>query len=234
MLQGFWKLTWVETKIFVREPMGVIGTFAVPLGLFLLLGRKVGGNLTTPGSRGLAPFSVPILAALLIAVSAVLSLVAIVSIYREGGILKRLRATPLSPLTILGAHVFVKLAFSVATLALLVVAGRQMFPNNVIPKSRFHPIFQKLYEGIPLPNQVAITDPNNLGGNYFGSGVLKLDRNNYDFKMNYQATQNLMIWSSCSRMDAPVTGGYVFGDKGGPALGSHGFGDTTTQLPRVG
>ena len=53
-----------------------------------------------------------ILAALFIAVSAVISLVAIISIYREGGILKRLRATPLSPLTILGAHVFVKLLFT--------------------------------------------------------------------------------------------------------------------------
>ena len=39
----------------------------------------------------------PILASMLIALSAVLSLVTIVSIYREGGILKRLRATPLRP-----------------------------------------------------------------------------------------------------------------------------------------
>ena len=38
-----------------------------------------------------------------------LSLVTIISIYREGGILKRLRATPLRPQTILTAHVLVKL-----------------------------------------------------------------------------------------------------------------------------
>ena len=41
--------------------------------------------------------------------SAVLSLVTIIAIYREGGILKRLRATPLLPHTILGAQVIVKL-----------------------------------------------------------------------------------------------------------------------------
>ena len=37
------------------------------------------------------------------ALSAVLSLVTIIAIYREGGILKRLRATPLRPHTILTA-----------------------------------------------------------------------------------------------------------------------------------
>ena len=45
-----------------------------------------------------------------------LSLVTIISIYREGGILKRLRATPLRPHTILTAHVLVKLLFTAVTL----------------------------------------------------------------------------------------------------------------------
>ena len=75
------------------------------------------------------PFNAAILAAVLIAMSAVQSLVAIISIYREGGILKRLRATPLSPVTILGAHVVVKLVFTVISLALLLLAGRRLFPG---------------------------------------------------------------------------------------------------------
>ena len=45
----------------------------------------------------------------------------IVSIYREGGILKRLRATPLRPQTILSAHVLVKLLFTAATMILLMI-----------------------------------------------------------------------------------------------------------------
>ncbi|MEO6445882.1 MAG: ABC transporter permease, partial [Gemmatimonadaceae bacterium] len=72
-----------------------------------------------------------ILAAVLIAINAVLSLLAIISIYREGGILKRLRATPLSPLTILGAHVVVKLSFTIVSLALLLIAGRRLFPGSL-------------------------------------------------------------------------------------------------------
>src|SRR5687767_15852670 len=70
---------------------------------------------------------VPVFAAILIALNAVLSLVAIIAIYREGGILKRLRATPLRPHTILAAHVLVKLLFTAVTLALMVMAGQRYF-----------------------------------------------------------------------------------------------------------
>lgn len=131
MLHGFWKLTWVETKVFLREPMGVFATLGVPVVIFVILGRTFGSGGFESSAVPEPPFSVPILAALFIAVSAVISLVAIMSIYREGGILKRLRATPLSPVTILGAHVFVKLVFTLAALALLLLAGRRFVPGGL-------------------------------------------------------------------------------------------------------
>ena len=129
MLAGFWKLTWLETKIFVREPMGVIGTFVIPVVLFVILGRAFRGAQVGTSSAAQAPFNLPIFTGIIIAVSAVTSLVAIISIYREGGILKRLRATPLSPVTILGAHVLIKLVFAGITLGLLVLAGRRVLPG---------------------------------------------------------------------------------------------------------
>lgn len=136
MLKGLLKLSWIETKIFLREPLGVIGTLGLPLVVFILFGRAV-----VAGSDGAdraaaaadAPFNVAILVALLIAFGAVQSLTAIIAIYREGGILKRLRATPLSPVAILGAHVMVKLALTAATLTLLVLAGRRIFPGGLPP-----------------------------------------------------------------------------------------------------
>lgn len=129
MLKGFWKLTWVETKVFVREPMGVIGTLVIPVVFFIIAGRSLGAGQVQAPSVQPPPFNVPILAALFISVSAVISLVAIISIYREGGILKRLRSTPLSPVTILGAQVFIKLVSTVIGLGLLVLAGRRMIPG---------------------------------------------------------------------------------------------------------
>src|SRR5213075_1978249 len=87
----------------------------------------------TPGSLSAAGFSrvgLPVFISVLIALSGVLSLVTIVSIYREGGILKRLRATPLRPQTILTAHVLVKLTLTAVTLALTMLAGRRLYPAH--------------------------------------------------------------------------------------------------------
>jgi ABC-2 type transport system permease protein len=133
-MRSLFKLVWLEIKIFVREPMGVVGTVVVPVLVFVAFGRLFGGRLAAAGSAGAASFvsvSFPVFIALLIALNAVLSLVTIVSIYREGGILKRLRSTPLSPVTILGGHVIVKLLFTALTLALMMLAGRRYYPVGI-------------------------------------------------------------------------------------------------------
>lgn len=132
MLRGLWRLTWLETKIFVREPLGVFGTVGAPVLVFLGVGRLLGGRARPSGAAvpGLVA-DLPVLVAMFVAVSAILSLVAIMAIYREGGILKRLRATPLGPSTILTAHVLVKLFFSAITLALMAVLGRSFVPAGV-------------------------------------------------------------------------------------------------------
>jgi ABC-2 type transport system permease protein len=133
MLHGLWRLTWLEIKIFVREPLGLIGSVGIPVLLFVLLGRMFGQRFR-PGATGvpqLVTGDLPIFVSILIALSTVLSLVTIISIYRESGILKRLRATPLRPHTILGAHVLVKLLLTAITLLLMVLAGRRYYPVNV-------------------------------------------------------------------------------------------------------
>jgi ABC-2 type transport system permease protein len=133
MLRGLWKLTWIELKIFLREPLGAFGTIGIPVLVFLVVGRVVGRRLA-PSSLAASSFigvRLPVFASVLIAVNAVLSLVTIISIYREGGILKRLRATPLRPQTILTAHVIVKLLLTAATLALMVLAGKRYYPVGV-------------------------------------------------------------------------------------------------------
>jgi ABC-2 type transport system permease protein len=133
MLRGLLTLTWLEIKIFVREPLGVIGTVGIPVLIFIVLGRMFGPRLgTTPlGAPDLVTIDLPILAAILTALSAVLSLVTIIAIYREGGILKRLRATPLRSHTILGAQVVVKLSFTALTLALMILAGKRYSPPGL-------------------------------------------------------------------------------------------------------
>ncbi len=129
ILRGFWKLTWIELKVFIREPLGLLATIGVPLIIFLLLGRSIGPRMDQ--AQRLTTFvqvTLPVFASMMMAFSAATSLISIISIYREGGILKRLKATPLSPQTILTAHVFLKLSLTAFTLGLLFLAGKRFYP----------------------------------------------------------------------------------------------------------
>ncbi len=134
MMRGLFQLTWLEIKIFLREPLGAIGTIAVPVAMFLIVGRAMNrgsGTPRTPGGLEFMRTGLPVMVSVFMAISAVISLVTIISIYRESGILKRLRATPLRPHTILSAHVLVKLLFTALTLSLMILAGRRFYPAGL-------------------------------------------------------------------------------------------------------
>src|SRR5262245_30040885 len=139
MLNGLLKLTWLEIKIFLREPLGVFGTIGMPVLVFLVMGRFLGGERpAAPADLQFVIIVLPVFGSLLIAVGAVQSLVAIISIYREGGILKRLRATPLRPITILSAQVVVKLLLTAVTMGVMIAAGRRYLPAGAqVPVAGF-------------------------------------------------------------------------------------------------
>src|SRR4051812_17908137 len=130
-LRALLKLTWLELKIFAREPLGLFGSIGIPLIVFLGLARLIGPAAAAP-SRPNWPGGafLPVLTTLLIATNAVNSLITIIAIYREGGILRRLRATPLRPQVILGTHVIVKLLLTAFTMVLLYLAGRRYVPPD--------------------------------------------------------------------------------------------------------
>jgi ABC-2 type transport system permease protein len=136
-MRGLLHLTWLEIKIFMRQPLGLIGTVGMPVLVFVVLGRLLGARRAPADVPRFVSVELPIFASLLISVSAVLSLVTIISIYREGGILKRLRATPIQPRTILAAHVIVKLLFTALSLLLAIAAGRSVFPMADVPVASF-------------------------------------------------------------------------------------------------
>ena len=134
MMRGLFQLAWLEIKIFLREPLGAIGTLLMPVAVFLLVGRAMnrgGGVMRGPGGAEFQQSGLPVMASVFMVISAVISLVTIISIYREGGILRRLRATPLRPYTILSAHVLVKLLFTAISLTLMMLAGRRFYPAGM-------------------------------------------------------------------------------------------------------
>ncbi len=145
MPHGLLRLTWLELKIFLREPLGAIGSLVLPVLVFVLLGRLVGSRLqpSALATNGFLRIGLPVFTVVIIVLSAVLSLVAIISIYREGGILKRLRATPLRPITIVTAHVLVKLLLTSTSLTAhgagraAVLSGRHGRAAPVVCASRW-------------------------------------------------------------------------------------------------
>ena len=59
LLRGFWKLTWVETKVFAREPMGFVGSIIMPAIVFVLLGRAIGVSRPPSAAAMIMPEVVP-------------------------------------------------------------------------------------------------------------------------------------------------------------------------------
>ena len=127
-MRGLTKLSWVEMKLFLREPMAAFFTLAFPLMMLFLFG-SIYGNKPSPlfGGYGSVDVSVPSYTAMIIATSGLLSLTIVLSTYRELGVLRRLKATPLQPQTILTAQVVVVFVMTTLGMALLIVAAKIVY-----------------------------------------------------------------------------------------------------------
>ncbi len=123
-MQALLKMTWVEMKLFLREPAAVFFTLAFPV-MVLLLFSSLFGNEPVQGSPGLRGVDVmaPAYTGMVIGTTALLGLPIILAGYRQQGILRRLRATPLHPATILAAQVFVNLLMTILGIALLIATA---------------------------------------------------------------------------------------------------------------
>jgi ABC-2 type transport system permease protein len=97
--------------------------------VLLFLFGSIYGNELTPlfGGYGTVDVAVPAYTAMIIATSGLLSLVITMASYREHGILRRLKATPLRPQAILAAQVIVFFLMTALGMALLVTAGKVVY-----------------------------------------------------------------------------------------------------------
>jgi ABC-2 type transport system permease protein len=127
-MSGLAKLTWIELKLFLREPMAAFFTLAFPLMMLFLFG-SIYGNDPTPffGGFGSVDISVPAYTSMIIATTGLLSLSITMASYREQGILRRLHATPLKPQTILSAQLLVLFLMTTIGMFLLIVSGKAAY-----------------------------------------------------------------------------------------------------------
>jgi ABC-2 type transport system permease protein len=127
-MKSLLKMTAMEAKLFLREPLGAFFTLVFPLMMLFLFG-SIYGNAPTPlfGGRGTIDISVPSYIAMIIATSGLMSITITMASYREKGVLRRLRTTPASPLLILVSQVIVVFAMTAVGMVLLVAAGKVVY-----------------------------------------------------------------------------------------------------------
>ncbi|MGO1052741.1 ABC transporter permease [Crossiella sp. CA198] len=119
---GWFALTVSEAKLLWRDPGGLIIPVALPLLIMVMNGMGAKGFSPPGGVRTFDTVATPVALGMIIATTALVNVPAVLVSYRKTGVLRRMSATPVSPLVLLGAQVLVNLALSALgiTLALTV------------------------------------------------------------------------------------------------------------------
>jgi ABC-2 type transport system permease protein len=127
-MRGLKKLTLMELKMFFRDPTGAFFTMIFPLMLILVFGI-VYGNEPTPdfGGYGFLDIFTPALTGMIVGISALTNLNTEMAKAREKGILRRLRATAVRPITILTAKITMIFSVTSLSMALMIIVARIAF-----------------------------------------------------------------------------------------------------------
>ncbi|MCI0440299.1 MAG: ABC transporter permease [Chloroflexi bacterium] len=117
------KLTWVELKLFVREPLTVVFSLAFPLILFLVLAEVFGNEADPEVYRGVGAidFYVPAYIGLVIASVGIIGIPVHLAAYREAGVLRRFRASSIPVWSVFGSQIIVSYAIAIASGALVIL-----------------------------------------------------------------------------------------------------------------
>ena len=118
-------MTWVELKLFAREPVTLLFLLVLPVVILYVLNGVFGNKPNPTVWEGLAPvdFYTPSYVALVAATAGVLSLPVHLAGYREQGVLRRFRASAIRPATLIGAHMVVAAALATAGAVLLTIVS---------------------------------------------------------------------------------------------------------------
>ena len=136
-MRGLKQLIFINIKLYLREPIATFFTLAFPPLLILLFGTMYGNDpLPLYGGYGVMDITMPAYSALVLGTVGLLSVPITTGGYREQGILRRYRATPLRPLTYIIADVLTNLVITLIGMVVLVAIGwllyRVQFEGHVL------------------------------------------------------------------------------------------------------
>lgn len=128
-MTGLPRLTFMELKLFLREPLAVFFTIAFPALLVGILGSVPGFREPKQDIGGLRVIDlyVPIAIAFVLVMLSLNVVPATLATYRERGILRRLATTPVGPTALLAAQMLMSLLMAVVAVVLVLAVGRLGF-----------------------------------------------------------------------------------------------------------
>lgn len=127
-MNAFAKLTAADVRLYLREPSAAFFTIAFAPMLLVLFGLIYGNAPQEAfGGRGTVDVSVPAYMGVIIVTVGLISIPIGTAIERERGILRRYRATPLRPLSYIGADVLTYFLMTALGAALLVAIGKVVY-----------------------------------------------------------------------------------------------------------
>ncbi len=136
VVRVLFKTTWVELKLFAREPLTVVFTFAIPVVFLFVLGSVFGNSPNPQVYRGFGAmqYYVPAYIALVVAALGLIALPVHLAAYRERGVLRRFRASSIPVWSVLGAQVAITFIVGALASLLLVLVARATYAID-LPKS---------------------------------------------------------------------------------------------------
>lgn len=119
------KMTWLELKLFLREPLTVLFALVLPLMVLFVMGGVFGNEADAGVYRGVGAMNyyVPAYIALVAASVGLISLPTHLAGNRERGVLRRYRASSMPSWAVVGAQVAVTFIISTVSGITLVVAA---------------------------------------------------------------------------------------------------------------
>jgi ABC-2 type transport system permease protein len=132
-LQVLFKLTWIELKLFLREPTTLVFTFAFPVVLLFVLGEVFGNQSGGTDERvfngmGAMNYYTPAYIAVVTMSVGVIMLPTRLTGYRGGGVLRRFRASLVPVWAVLGSQVLAALVLSVIGSVLVAAFAAVFYP----------------------------------------------------------------------------------------------------------
>ena len=123
------KMTWLELKLFLREPLTVLFALVLPLLILFVMGGVFGNQAEADIYRGVGAMNyyVPAYVALVAASVGLISLPTHMASNRELGVLKRYRASSMPAWVVVGSQIAVTFLLSMVSALILVFVALPVY-----------------------------------------------------------------------------------------------------------